>query len=352
MNRSRMLKIISGESTGFPGSFVRVVLGGLEPVYRLAVARRNRKFDRKPGKAQKVPATVISIGNLTTGGTGKTPIVRWVVEQLEMLGERPAIVSRGYGSKNGQPNDEWEELAMYLPEVPHLQNKDRVAAALSVIRQHKTQAIILDDGFQHRRLARDIDVVLIDSTCPFGYDHLLPRGLLREPASSLARAHAVVLTRVDQVSAGTLAAILTEVYRWIRADRVAQVYFAASELLDRNGATRSLDELQGERIVGFCGLGNPQAFRQTLKDHEMEPVDFVEWPDHHRYEATDVLRLHAIARARDARALVCTVKDLVKVRELPECGFPVYAVTVRPKWLAGESMLRELIANTVYSISQ
>jgi tetraacyldisaccharide 4'-kinase len=347
MNRSRMLKIISGETTGFSGSLVRGVLGGLEPVYRLAVSRRNRKFDRKPGSSQKVAAAVISIGNLTTGGTGKTPIVRWVVEQLKKLDERAAIVSRGYGSKNGQPNDEWEELAMYLPEVPHLQNMDRVAAAQSVIRQHKAKAIILDDGFQHRRLSRDLDVVLIDATCPFGYNHLLPRGLLREPIGSLDRADAVVITRVDQVSGDRLAEIAQEICRWIPADRVAKVSFCASELLDGKGVTRPLSEIHGERIVGFCGLGNPAAFRQTLKDNELEPVDFVEWPDHHRYEATDILRLHAIARARDARALVCTVKDLVKVRELPECGFPVYAVTVRPKFLAGESMLRELIAQTI-----
>ena len=273
--------------------------------------------------------------------------MRWVVEQFGKLAERPAIVSRGYGSKNGQPNDEWEELALYLPEVSHLQNKDRVAAARSVIRQHKTQTIILDDGFQHRRLARDLDVVLIDATCPFGYGHLLPRGLLREPVSSLARADAVVITRADQVSETQLAAVHAEVCHWISAGRVAQVYFAASELIDGKGETRSLEELQGERIVGFCGIGNPGNFRQTLKDHELEPVDFVEWPDHYRYEATDVLRLHAIARARDARALLCTVKDLVKIRQLPECGFPVYAVAVRPKWLSGESMLLELITETV-----
>jgi tetraacyldisaccharide 4'-kinase len=347
MFRARLLKVIRGESSGVFGSTLRMLLGWLEPAYRTIVFRRNRQFDRNPEKSVSVAAAVISVGNLTTGGTGKTPVVRWVVEQIAALDKRPAIVSRGYAARAGQPNDEWQELAICLPGISHVQNPDRVAAARSVIEQDAAEVVVVDDGFQHRRLRRNLDLVLIDATCPFGYDHLLPRGLLREPLSALARADAVVITRVDQVASEDVSLIRRRVGKWISPTQIAEIRFAASGLLDGRGGQRRLDELRGERIVGFCGIGNPAAFRQTLKDHGLDFVDFVEWPDHYRYEAADVSRLHAIARARDALALVCTVKDLVKIRDLPECGFPIAAIAVQPEWIAGESMVRELLRNAI-----
>jgi tetraacyldisaccharide 4'-kinase len=163
------------------------------------VRQRNRWFDRAGSHVQRVAAPVISVGNITVGGTGKTPFVAWLAQWFALRQMPVTIISRGYGSRRGTPNDEALELAARLPDVPHLQNPDRVAAAEQALHANATQVLILDDAFQHRRLARDLDIVLLDALEPFGYEHLLPRGLLREPIESLSRAHVVALSRSDAV---------------------------------------------------------------------------------------------------------------------------------------------------------
>ena len=137
--------------------------------------------------ASSVEVPVISVGNLTLGGTGKTPMVEWIVRQLQKREKKVGIISRGYGSRGG-PNDEALELAWKLPSVPHVQNPDRVAAARRAIDEFGCDALVLDDAFQHRRIARDLDIVLLDALEPLGYEHVFPRGTLREPIEGLARA--------------------------------------------------------------------------------------------------------------------------------------------------------------------
>src|SRR5262249_5942270 len=145
----------------------------------------------------RAPVPVVSVGNLTVGGTGKTPCVEYVARFYRQLDRRAAILSRGYGSAGGH-NDEALLLEENLPDVPHLQGADRVALAAAAVEELESEVLILDDGFQHRRLVRDLDVVLVDASNPWGYGYLLPRGLLREPKSSLRRASVVLLTRCDQ----------------------------------------------------------------------------------------------------------------------------------------------------------
>jgi tetraacyldisaccharide 4'-kinase len=167
-------------------------------------------------RAHQVDVPVISIGNLTLGGTGKTPMVEFVCRWFLQRGKRPIILSRGYRAAGGC-NDEARLLQSNLPEVPHLQGKDRVALARHACEHFAPDVLVLDDGFQHRRLARDLDIVLIDCTEPFGYGRIFPRGLLREPIGSLRRAGLVVLSRADQC---------------LRADRDrirAQIFDAAGE---------------------------------------------------------------------------------------------------------------------------
>ena len=143
---------------------------------------------------------VISVGNLTLGGTGKTPMVEWLARWFRSHDVRVAIVSRGYGAVDGGQNDEARELEEKLPDVPHLQDPNRAAAARVAIDELATQLIVLDDGFQHRRLGRDLDIILIDAVEPFGYDRVFPRGMLREPLSGLRRADVIGLTRADVVN--------------------------------------------------------------------------------------------------------------------------------------------------------
>src|SRR3954468_14061547 len=181
--------LVSGRRQGFASAALRVLLRVVEVPYTAVVTRRNRPYDRGRAEIRRVSVPVISVGNLTLGGTGKTPMVKWLAGWLQSNGSRVALVSRGYGAATGKQNDEALELGLALPSVPHLQNRDRVAAAERAIAESTSQVLVLDDGFQHRRLAREIDIVLLDALEPFGFEHVFPRGTLREPLSGLDRAH-------------------------------------------------------------------------------------------------------------------------------------------------------------------
>jgi tetraacyldisaccharide 4'-kinase len=173
----------------------------IEPLYRGAICLRNAAFDRGWRAIHRPHVPVISIGNITTGGTGKTPMVACIVGKLQALGRRPAVLMRGYHRDRAGRSDEQELLHELLPGVPVLAQPDRVAAAQRLQREHPdANVIVLDDGFQHRPIGRDLDIVLIDATNPFGFGRLLPRGLLREPPAELQRADAVIVTRADTLT--------------------------------------------------------------------------------------------------------------------------------------------------------
>ena len=202
--------LVSGQKRGVGASLLRTALGAAEIPYAWAMRRRNRRYDARRAAVHRVDAAVISVGNLTLGGVGKTPMVLWLAQWLSARSIPLAIVSRGYGAR-GEANDEARELAQRLPGVPHLQNPDRVAAAQEAIRRHAVRAIVLDDAFQHRRIARDLDIVLLDAFEPFGFGHVFPRGTLREPLEGLRRADLVALSRADALQPHDRAALRTQV---------------------------------------------------------------------------------------------------------------------------------------------
>ena len=201
LNASTFRDIVSGCRGGAGAAVARGVLRLVEVPYTAAVNWRNRRFDGPHSTVQRVGVPVVSVGNLTLGGTGKTPMVEWIANWLVQRKVRVAIVSRGYGAAAADKNDEALELEQALAGVPHVQNPDRVAGALAAVERFGAELILLDDGFQHRRLARDLDVVLLDATAPFGFEHVFPRGMLREPVRGLQRADVVCLTRVDALPA-------------------------------------------------------------------------------------------------------------------------------------------------------
>ncbi|MEZ6191533.1 MAG: tetraacyldisaccharide 4'-kinase [Phycisphaerales bacterium] len=210
MNHARLYDIMSGNAPGPAAAATRLGLSALAPAYRLAVALRNKQFDAGLRKPAKLPRPVISVGNLTTGGTGKTPMVIELARRLLNQNHKPAILLRGYMKEGATASsDEAVELQRELGSaVPVMPNPDRTEGARQVLEKHpEVTVFILDDGFQHRQVHRDLDLVLIDATRPFGFNHLLPRGLLREPARNLRRAHAVILTRCDLITPSELAAL-------------------------------------------------------------------------------------------------------------------------------------------------
>lgn len=343
VNERQFLDVVCGARRGWTATAIRCGLSTLTPFYRFAVSVRNRLFDAGLKRSSEVAVPVVSIGNLTTGGTGKTPIVAWLADWLQQRGAAPCIVSRGYEALEDGINDEFRVLEQLCPGVPHVQNRDRVAAAGSAIAQHRPDVLILDDGFQHRRLMRDVDIVLIDALNPWGYGRLLPRGLLREPPSSLKRADAVVITRADQIEAAALSKLRRRIAEWTTAP-VAEVAFRPQHLLALDGRTAELSSLSGRTLLGFCGIGNPRGFEQTLADAGLRDVTIEPFPDHHHYTAEDLQRLTEQAAAQHAAALVTTQKDLVKLQPAWLGDLPVWAVVIGVELLEGEAELESLLS--------
>ncbi|MCC6123874.1 MAG: tetraacyldisaccharide 4'-kinase [Pirellulales bacterium] len=318
----------------------------LETPYALEVSRRNRRFDRGAAKIHRVSVPVVSVGNLTLGGTGKTPLVEWIARWFRKRGVRVSIVSRGYGAEAGSRNDEARELERKLPDVPHVQDADRAAAARIAIEELETQLIVLDDGFQHRRLGRDLDIVLLDALEPFGFEHVFPRGTLREPLAGLRRADAAILSRADMLDPVEREKIRRRVERIAPKAAWAEIRHAPVELLSAGGQAKHLDELRGCKVAAFCGVGNPAGFRHTLATCGYEVAGFRDFPDHHHYTREDIETLSVWARSLDAEATVCTHKDLVKIGLENLGGGPLWVLRVEMEFLAGgeaiERMLRVL----------
>lgn len=335
--------IASGRRRGLASSLLRTALYCASIPYGWAVRRRNRRYDRGQGEIYRPPVPVVSVGNLTVGGTGKTPMVQWLSRRLRQQGVRVAILSRGYGAEQGGLNDEALELEIALPDVPHLQNPDRAASAQIAVEELASQILVLDDGFQHRRLARDLDVVLLDASEPFGYEHLLPRGALREPLAGLGRAHVVVLSRAGMIDERARESIRRRVESLAPRATWCEVDHRPARLNDSSGNEFPLSDLNGKRIVAFCGIGNPTGFRHTLESLGAELVAWREFPDHHDYRRADVDQLAADLRNSSAELALCTRKDLVKLRTPMIAGVPLRAVAVELQFLSGEAELNQAL---------
>ncbi|MGB2984709.1 MAG: tetraacyldisaccharide 4'-kinase [Phycisphaerae bacterium] len=322
-------RIIAGEAGlwVFP---VRAMLRVLEGLYARGVALRNTRYDRS-GPRAVLDIPVISVGNLTVGGTGKTPFVIELVKRLDRMGLSPAVVSRGYKAAEGQPNDEERLIRESCPSVVCICDPDRAAAGQFARTKFGADVIVLDDGFQHRQLARTLDIVLIDATCPFGFGHLLPRGLLREPVGSLRRAQIVVLTRCDQVSSAALSRVEARL-RNVECGRgkaedgrrnssftIPPSPFTILQCTHRVTSVDRLDDtplaspLEGKRAVVFAGIGHPGAFLTTVRSLGVEVVGQRFWPDHHRYTPRDISTLRRPGRFPPHDLLITTEKDAVKL---------------------------------------
>jgi tetraacyldisaccharide 4'-kinase len=306
--------LVSGRRRGLGPTFARFGLAAASVPYGTVVLVRNRLFDAGWKHQHRAAVPVVSVGNLTLGGTGKTPCVEYLARFYRDRGVQVAILSRGYGGSGG-PNDEALVLEENLPDVPHLQGADRVALADMAVEELEAELLILDDGFQHRRLARDLDVVLLDATGPFGHGRLFPRGLLREPPSSLRRAGAVLISRCDQVAESAVNELTNRVRALAPGRPVVPTTHAPVAWMQHDQADRPVEAMRGRPAAAFCGIGNPDAFQRTLNEVGIDPIATRAFPDHHAYTRADVDDLRDWARQQPAdAALVTTQKDLVKLR--------------------------------------
>jgi len=304
-------------------------------------AARLKVFGYRHGafRTRMLPGNVISVGNLTVGGTGKTPMVIWLVERLLTEGKRVAILTRGYQSRRDSVGiSQSDEIGIFRERfgdrVPIGVGADRYARGAALAREGISW-FVLDDGFQHLRLARSANIVLLDATDPFGGGRLLPAGGLREPKSALRRADIIVVTR-----AGHAPAIETVAHRYTNAP----IFYANPEITELcrwagNGAQAiglARAEWSGLRFFAFCGIGNPKAFVQDLKQVGLHIVGREAFADHHRYSQREFDRLQAKAREAGA-ALLCTEKDRFNLGDVAIGSVPVYfaRMNMRPSDPAG-----------------
>lgn len=309
-----------------------------------ALARlRGTLYDRGLLPVGRLDVPVVCIGNLCAGGTGKTPAVAWVTRRLLARRWRVGLLSRGYGG-DGAAGDEARMLARLLPDVPHEEEPDRLAGGRRLA-QRGCEVVVMDDGFQHRRLHRDLDLVLIDATRPWGLPSpprggepvraFLPRGLLREPPAALRRADAILLTRADQVEPAALEALHEEVRWHAPGVPIAVAEHRPVRLVDARGAEASVEELDGAEVALVSGIGNPEAFESTVRALGARIAEHRRFPDHHPYTAADVAGL-----AAKGSAVVTTAKDLVKLGEqLPAAR----ALEVELEVVSGEPALDALL---------
>ena len=371
-------RLISGQSSGICAFLLKVLLRIASILYSVIVRLRNFLYSNGWLKTHHVDAAVICAGNITVGGTGKTPLVVWLCRQIASC-YKCAILTRGYKATQDTKRyaDEPTMLAECCPRANVIVNPDRVAGAAEAIKKYGAQVLIMDDGFQHRRLARDLDIVAIDATLPFGYGKMLPAGLLREPVTSLKRAGAVVITRCDQIDENNLRK-LEEDLRAINPEMVIAKSIHApssiehfnsvvipakagiqkgSETMDsRFRGNDNVEHLKGKRIFAFCGIGNPDAFLNTIRALGAELVGSKIYDDHYHYTDSCLFEISEQAGETGANLILTTQKDWTKLilnfkSQISNSisSIPFACLTVEIQFLTGLDELKRLIESTIAS---
>jgi tetraacyldisaccharide 4'-kinase len=345
VNSSRALwkAIVEGQASSLARWTLGPLLTTLAYPYGWAHQLRLRAYRSRWATVRRLPCRVISIGNLSLGGTGKTPFVELVAGLLQREGARVCVLSLGYGRRSQSPimvvsdgkrcllppevaGDEPVLLAEHLVGLPVVVGKDRYAAGMLAVERFGVDVIVLDDGFQHVQLARDLDVLLLDAVRPFGNGLLFPRGDLRERPAAIARADAIVLTRWEADTALSPPTLK-------HFQPALPLFRSRHEPVDlcklADGYILPLACLKGKRILAFCGIGTPDHFRQTLQRLGADLVAFAAFPDHHPYTRPEIEQLVLIAKQHSAEILITTEKDGVRLRRLQPLMGQVWQLRIR-----------------------
>lgn len=339
---------------------ISFLLRPLSLIYGLIVGMRNRRFDVHSKKISRLSVPVLSVGNVTVGGAGKTPLVIAITEWIQEEGKQVAILSRGYGRAGRSPlvvsdrnqikqnvqnsGDEPLMMAQRLRGVPVLVGPERVQSGRIAIEQFNPDLLIMDDGFQHRRLARDLNVVIIDATLPFGNGWILPAGPLREPLSALKRADLVILSRSDQ--SGDTKALIQSIQKWSDAPILKGRHKPLDWFRLDTEEILPLDHLRDRFCLAFSGIGNPESFEKTVRSTGIKRLKSLRFADHHRYTKREYRRIDRAAEKFGAVALVTTEKDGVRLsREWrAQLPLPVYVLRVEFEVDRGRETVMQMLA--------
>jgi tetraacyldisaccharide 4'-kinase len=346
---------------GDPGVLMRLLLSPLwllSLLYGVLVRRRVRRAQR-PGRVRRIEAKVISVGNLTAGGAGKTPVTIYLARRLLAAGQKPFVLSRGYGRAHPsrdlvvsdgtqiqvevrEAGDEPLLIARSCPGAAVVVSRYRADAAQAAVREYGARLFLLDDGFQHLALWRDLDIVVLDASNPFGNGYLLPRGPLREGRASLARAGLVWLSKIDQAMPDEIAALEAEVRRHTSAP-VVQAAWRVADVLDDAGQSLGPRALAGKRVMMLSGIGRPASFRRTLCAIGATIEVERNYPDHHWFTPMEVEDAKLRARRLEVDAIAMTEKDAVRLPDSARKGrFAVVRIEVEVR--SGEQAVAAALA--------
>lgn len=374
------LDVIFERRHGKRAVVLRTLLYGLSVLFALIIKIRRFLYDVRLLRDTTLGVQVVAVGNLTVGGTGKTPVVERLAQELRKQGRKVAILSRGYRSKptpiikrlfhmllhiepepprvvsdghsllldSETAGDEPYMLASNLKDVVVLVDKDRVKSGRYAIEKFGCDILLLDDGFQYWKLAgRRRDVVLIDCEQPFGNNYLLPRGTLREPPSHLSRAHVIMITKSNGKTA-----MLREILRKYNPNALIVESVHQPLYLEEvySGDKRSLEILKGKKVASVCGIARPESFEKTIQELGAELVYSKRFADHHRYTQQEILNVINRGKIRGAELIITTQKDAVRFPKLDRRDLPIYFLRVEIKIVNGASDFEECVKRICFTI--
>lgn len=336
---------------------LRLILLFLSLCYRSAVSSKNLMYDLGIFRQIKLPCKVISIGNMTVGGTGKTPTVIALAKSLKEKGYRPAVLSRGYGGKarsavnvvsDGskilmreiEAGDEPILIAKSAEGIPVLTGPERLRTGRFAIENLKANVLILDDAFQHRRIFRDVDIVILNRELPFGNGFLLPRGPLREPTAALNRAHFVIWR--DSARDGCYPKYGEQGIGWFLP--VLSVYLKPKDIICADtGNVYPLESVKGKKVCAFTGIAAPEAFKRTIESLGWAVTSFIDFPDHYHYTEADISYIQKRCIDSSADVIVTTEKDGVRLTDFPNFLKDVFLLRVEMEMLPSREEFEALI---------
>jgi tetraacyldisaccharide 4'-kinase len=336
----------------------KTILYAISLLYRLIIKLRNWLYDHKIFREVKLSCPVISVGNITVGGTGKTPCVIWLAQMLQQQGFKPTVLSRGYGSKNSQPvnivsdgnnillpstisGDEPRLIARSLKGIPVITGPKRILTGKTAIDNFGADVLICDDAFQHRQIFRDINIVLLDSQAPSGNGHMLPRGSLREPLTALRRADAFILTRTNEAKKTNAA-----ISKLAEAEKIP-VFVSCHKPVDVIKGDYSLQlpllELRDKKVCAFAGIAQPDSFKKAILATGAQIISFDIFSDHHCYSPKELENIRHNFLKNNAELLITTEKDGMRLQEFTNFLSKIYLLRIELEIVPDGSSLKNFI---------